>query len=185
MIKYVLHEMDNYRLYNVVRHMLTFLENLTNWYVRLNRTRMKGESTVEDQNIALTVLFDVLLSATQLMAPITPFMSEYLYQNLRNGLAENDPLNKDSIHFTDVPSYSDDLIDEEIETTVGRMQSAIEVGRLIRAKEVISMKYPLAKVRLVDADEKVLAGYVKLQDYIKDELNCVELFTDANEDAYI
>lgn len=84
-----------------------------------------------------------------------------------------------------MPGYSEELIDEEIETTVGRMQSAIEVGRLIRAKEVISMKYPLAKVRLVDADEKVLAGYVKLQDYIKDELNCVELFTDANEDAYI
>lgn len=48
MIKYVRNEMDNYRLYNVVKHMLTFLENLTNWYVRLNRTRMKGESTVED-----------------------------------------------------------------------------------------------------------------------------------------
>jgi len=79
MIKYVRSEMDNYRLYNVVKHLLSFLENLTNWYVRLNRTRMKGESTVEDQNIALTILFDVLLSATQLMAPITPFISEYLY----------------------------------------------------------------------------------------------------------
>jgi isoleucyl-tRNA synthetase len=55
------------------------------------------------------------------MAPITPFLSEYLYQNLRNGLAEDDPLNKASIHFTDVPSYSEELIDEEIEITVGRM----------------------------------------------------------------
>ena len=64
MIKSVRHEMDNYRLYNVVRHLLTFLENLTNWYVRLNRTRMKGESTVEDQREALTILFDVLLSVT-------------------------------------------------------------------------------------------------------------------------
>jgi len=48
MIKYVRVEMDNYRLYNVVRHILDFLENLTNWYVRLNRPRMKGESSVED-----------------------------------------------------------------------------------------------------------------------------------------
>ena len=47
------------------------------------------------------------------------------------------------------------------------------------------MKYPLAKVRLVDADQNVLAGYSKLQDYIKDELNCVELELAANEDAYI
>ena len=48
LIKYVRIEMDNYRLYNVVRPLLTFLENLTNWYVRLNRTRMKGESSIED-----------------------------------------------------------------------------------------------------------------------------------------
>lgn len=47
------------------------------------------------------------------------------------------------------------------------------------------MKYPLAKVRLIDSDENVLAGYAKLQNYIKDELNCLELFTDSNEDAYI
>ena len=185
MIKYVRQEMDNYRLYNVVRHMLTFLENLTNWYVRLNRTRMKGESSAEDQKTALTILFDVLMSATQLMAPITPFISEYLYQNLRNGLHENDPLNCESIHFTAVPDFSDALIDEEIMATVERMQSAIEVGRLIRSREVISMKYPLAKVRLVNADQSVLAGYTRLQDYIKDELNCVELELAENEDAYI
>ena len=48
MIKYVRNEMDNYRLYNVVRHLVTFLENLTNWYVRLNRNRMKGDTDVED-----------------------------------------------------------------------------------------------------------------------------------------
>jgi isoleucyl-tRNA synthetase len=47
------------------------------------------------------------------------------------------------------------------------------------------MKYPLAMVRLIDSDEKVLEGYHKLSDYIKDELNCVELVTDSNEDAYI
>jgi len=185
MIKYVRNEMDNYRLYNVVRHLLTFLENLTNWYVRLNRARMKGESTVEDQKTALTILFDVLLSATQLMAPITPFLSEYLYQNLRNGLSANDPLNKESIHFTGVPEYSEDLIDGEIEATVERMQSAIEVGRLIRSHEVISMKYPLAKVRLVDADQNILAGYTKLERYIKEELNCLELELTQDEDAYI
>lgn len=80
MIKYVRQEMDNYRLYNVVRHVLTFLENLTNWYVRLNRSRMKGDdTTVEDQQTSLSILFDVVMIATQLMAPITPFISEFLY----------------------------------------------------------------------------------------------------------
>ena len=96
------------------------------------------------------------------MAPITPFMSEYLFQNLRNGLREGDPLNHESIHFTDLPTYDEALIDLEIEETVERMQSAIEVGRLIRSHAIISMKYPLAKVRLVDADQSVLDGYMKL-----------------------
>ena len=65
------------------------------------------------------------------------------------------------------------------------MQTAIEVGRLCRSRAVISMKYPLAKVRLVDADPTVLASYQKLQKYIKDELNCLELDCDPNEDQYI
>ena len=185
MIKYVRNEMDNYRLYNVVKHLVTFLENLTNWYVRLNRPRMKGESSVEDQRTALTILFDVLMSATQLMAPITPFISEFIFQNMKNGLREGDPLNVDSIHFTNIPTFDEDLIDLQIEQKVERMQSAIEVGRLCRSRAVISMKYPLAKVRLVDADQEVLAGYVELQSYIKDELNCQELECDHEEDRVI
>jgi len=65
------------------------------------------------------------------------------------------------------------------------MQSAIEVGRLCRSHAVISMKNPLAKVRLIDADVTVLAGYTKLQNYIKEELNCVELECESNEAIFI
>lgn len=65
------------------------------------------------------------------------------------------------------------------------MQQAIETGRLIRDRVGHSIKYPLAKVKLVDADPAVIAGYTQLQHYIKEELNCVALETDTNEDAYI
>lgn len=81
---------------------------------------------------------------------------------MRNGLAQDDATNQDSIHFTEIPNYDESLIDEDIMQTVERMQSAIEVGRLIRSREVISMKYPLAKLRLIDSDANVLAGYSKL-----------------------
>ena len=90
LIKLVRKEMDTYHLYNVVRPLLSFLEQLTNWYVRLNRTRMKGEDGVEEQIRSLNMLFDVLLSTTTLMACITPFLTEHIYQNLRNGLSEKD-----------------------------------------------------------------------------------------------
>lgn len=79
LIKFVRNEMDNYRLYNVVRHMLQFLEQLTNWYVRLNRSRMKGEESVQDQFTSLNTLFDVLLNTTIMMSCITPFLTEYIY----------------------------------------------------------------------------------------------------------
>ena len=114
MIKQVRIEMDNYRLYNVLKYILSFLENLTNWYVRLNRTRMKGEgNTAEDQLTSLNILFEVLLSTTQLISPVTPFLSEHIYLNLRNGLAEDSPLQQGSIHFTDMPEHSEELIDVE------------------------------------------------------------------------
>jgi len=79
LIKFVRTEMDNYRLYNVVKHMLEFLEQLTNWYVRLNRSRMKGEEGPEEQLTSLNTLFDVLLNTTIMMSCITPFLSEYIY----------------------------------------------------------------------------------------------------------
>ena len=80
LIKHVRKEMDSYKLFNVARPTLDFLEDLTNWYVRLNRPRMKGDdTTTEDQRVALNCLFDVLLNATQLMSPITPFLSEHIY----------------------------------------------------------------------------------------------------------
>ena len=186
MIQQVRHEMDNYRLYNVLRHILTFLENLTNWYVRLNRPRMKGDGTKpEDQLLALNILFDVLLSTTQLISPVTPFLSEHIYQNMRNGLADGSPLKAESIHFTAIPDYSDALIDQKTEDMVARMQDAIETGRFVRDQVNVSMKYPLQKVKLVDADPAVLKGYQTLERYIKEELHCLEIDYDKDEDAYI
>lgn len=91
--------MDNYHLYKVVRPLLSFLDNLTNWYVRLNRPRMRGDEGDAEALRSLTILFDVLLTTSTLMACITPFLTEHMYQNLRNGLKDGDELNQPSIHF--------------------------------------------------------------------------------------
>jgi len=187
LIKSVRVELDNYRLYTVVREILEFLENLTNWYVRLNRPRMRGEEGIEvdDQYASLNTIFDVILNTTQIMAPVTPFLSEYIFQNLRNGFAEDSPLYVDSIHFTSIPDFSEELIDHKIEQTVKRMQNAIETGRLIRDKVKIPMKYPLRRVKLVDADLSVLEGFGTIEKYIKEELNCYEMETARDEDNFV
>lgn len=77
--KLVRAEMEAYKLYNVVKPLLGFLDQLTNWYVRLNRPRMKGEEGVEEQRKSLNILFDTLLNVTTLMASITPFITEHFY----------------------------------------------------------------------------------------------------------
>ena len=79
LIKYVRVEMDTYKLYNVVKPLLTFLEKLSNWYVRLNRPRMRGEEGKEEQFRSLNVLFDVILKSSTLMSCITPFITEHMY----------------------------------------------------------------------------------------------------------
>jgi len=119
------------------------------------------------------------------MAPITPFLCEHIYQNMRNGLPDGSPLKMDSIHFTDIPSYSDALIDLETEETVIHMQQAIETGRLIRDRVNIPMKYPLAKVIIVDANEQTLAGYKTLEKYIKEDLNVLEVVLAKDEETYV
>ena len=119
------------------------------------------------------------------MAPITPFLCEHIYQNMRNGLSDDSSLKKDSIHFTDIPSHSEELIDLATEETVTHMQHAIETGRLIRDRINVPMKYPLSKVVIVDANEQTLAGYKTLEKYIKEELNVLEVVLTKDEDAYV
>ena len=90
--------MDHYRLYTVVPELLAFLENLTNWYVRLNRPRIKGESGHSDQLVALNVLFDVLLKLTILMSPFVPFITESFYMNFKKCITTK-RFQAESIHF--------------------------------------------------------------------------------------
>jgi isoleucyl-tRNA synthetase len=82
MIQFVRDEMKAYRLYTVVPQLVKYIEQLTNWYVRLNRKRMKGSGGEQDTQVALSTLFDVVYSITRVMSPFTPYITEYFYQNL-------------------------------------------------------------------------------------------------------
>lgn len=85
--------MGEYKLYNVVSPLIKFLENLTNWYVRLNRSRIKGEVDDLNMEVSLNVLFDVLLKVNVLMSPVVPFITDVMYQNMKL------VINKESKHY--------------------------------------------------------------------------------------
>ncbi|XP_060095862.1 isoleucine--tRNA ligase, cytoplasmic [Heteronotia binoei] len=179
-------EMAAYRLYTVVPRLVKFVDILTNWYVRMNRRRLKGENGTDDCIMALETLFSVLFSMCRLMAPYTPFITELMYQNLKTLIdsASVQDKNTDSIHYLMLPQVREDLIDKNIENSVSRMQSVIELGRVIRDRKTIPVKYPLKEVVVIHHDPQALEDIRSLEKYILEELNVRQVTLSTDKDKY-
>ena len=181
LLKYVRKEMEGYRLYTVVTELLNFLEKLTNWYIRLNRNRVKGDYGKEDSELSLNILFMVTMDLILLLSPFIPFLSESIYQNLKNGL-ENP---ESSIHFLQIPQPDDTLINEDIEKTIKDMITVIEQGRLLRETKKIVIKKPVAKIQIINSNPAFLKNIKLMENYILEELNANELEYLTNEDDFV
>ncbi|XP_069592048.1 isoleucine--tRNA ligase, cytoplasmic isoform X1 [Ranitomeya imitator] len=179
-------EMTAYRLYTVVPRLVRFVDMLTNWYVRMNRRRLKGESGTEDCLMALETLFSVLFSMCRLMAPFTPFITEMMHQKLKLLLDPASVQEKDSqsIHYLLLPSVREDLIDKKIENAVSWMQSVIELGRVIRDRRTLPIKYPLKEVVVIHQDMEALADIKSLEKYILEELNVRNVTVSTDKTKY-
>uniref|UniRef100_A0A8D3AS32 Isoleucine--tRNA ligase, cytoplasmic n=1 Tax=Scophthalmus maximus TaxID=52904 RepID=A0A8D3AS32_SCOMX len=186
LIQFFKAEMDAYRLYTVVPRLVKFVDMLTNWYVRTNRRRLKGESGTEDCLWALETLFSVLFSMCRLMAPLTPFITEMMYQNLRHLIDPASVEDKDSgsIHYLMLPQVRESVIDKRIESAVCQMQSVIELGRVIRDRKTLPVKYPLKEVVVIHQDPEALRDIQSLQKFILEELNVRQLTLSTDKDKY-
>jgi isoleucyl-tRNA synthetase len=182
LIRFVKAEMKAYRLYTVVPLLLKFVDNLTNWYVRMNRKRLKGDGGEEDERAALETLFSVLMEMIQIMSPFTPFMAELMYQNLKNVLVIAEPA--ESVHHLMLPDARESLIDESVERRIQRMQSVVAVGRILRDRKTLPLKYPLREVIVICKDESALEDIKSLESYILGELNVKELTTTTEKEKY-
>ena len=184
LIKFFNQEMENYRLYTVVQELLSFLDKLTNWYIRLNRGRIKGDVDEEDWIISLNVLFITLLNLVILLSPFIPFITEFIYQNLRNGLKPGELLEK-SIHFLRIPQYDEKLLDDKIERIMNNMISVIELGRKLREQKKISLKKPVAKLIVINYEQEFLNNLKIIEKYLIEELNINEIEYLNDEATYI
>ncbi|XP_069721593.1 isoleucine--tRNA ligase, cytoplasmic [Phaenicophaeus curvirostris] len=186
LIQFFKAEMAAYRLYTVVPRLVKFVDILTNWYVRMNRRRLKGENGTEDCILALETLFSVLFSMCRLMAPYTPFITELMYQNLKTLIdpASVQEKNTESIHYLMLPQVREDLIDKKIESAVSCLQSVIELGRVIRDRKTIPVKYPLKEVVVIHQDPEALENVRSLEKYILEELNVRQVTLSTNKDKY-
>ncbi|MGK5085079.1 isoleucine--tRNA ligase [Bdellovibrionota bacterium FG-1] len=176
-------EMSAYRLYNVVPHLLQFIEDLTNTYIRFNRSHFWQEGMPEDKRLAYETLYEVLTTLSKLMAPFAPFMAETTYQNLSQVLA--DSIKKESIHLEVFPIANPALIRPELEEAVRVMESLVMLGRNYREKISVRAKIPLRTMTVIHRDKKVLENVAKFEKYFTEELNIQTVKYDSNEDLYI
>jgi isoleucyl-tRNA synthetase len=179
--KNIAHEMEEYHLYNVVPALFTFIEDLTNWYIRLNRTRFWGDGLTEDKCAAYSTLYTALRELTISMAPFAPFFSEYVFLELK----KLNPNEVESVHLCSYPTPDEKLINQDLEIAVGRMQELILLGRQKRNLVQIKVKTPLKRLTIIHKDEKLLKEISKLSEYIQAELNIKNIEYSTQEDQFI
>lgn len=174
-----------YRLYTVVPKLLELIDNTTNWYIRFNRKRLKGENGLNDTLHALNTLFEVLFTLCRGLAPFTPFLTDTIYLRLLPHIPENlrgpDPR---SVHFLPFPEVRQELFNAEIERRVQRMQKVIELARYSREKRNIGLKQPLKTLIVIHPDRQYLEDVESLQGYITEELNVRDLLLTSDEAKY-
>ncbi|HXH76492.1 MAG TPA: isoleucine--tRNA ligase [Bacteriovoracaceae bacterium] len=181
LIKNVDHEMSHYRLYNVVPELFNFIEDLTNWYIRLNRRRFWEEGLSVDKKAAYSTLYTTLEALSRLMAPFAPFLSEATYQQLK----AFGPESEESVHLASYPAATEKFINPILETAVGRMQQVINLGRQKRVTESVKVKTPLKTLKVIHQERALLTEISKLEEYIKSELNIKTVEYLTNESDFV
>jgi isoleucyl-tRNA synthetase len=146
-----------------------YVDELSNWYVRLSRRRFwEG-----DRNAFATLRY-CLVETAKLLAPFTPFVAEELYGNLVGGADTDFGEYPDSVHLCDYPKVISDLIDEELEVAMEAVRRTVELGRAARAQAKAKVRQPLRKAVIV-ATESEQASIEAQADLVKAELNVKEL----------
>lgn len=181
LLEFIATEMKAYRLYTVVPRLTKFIDQLTNWYVRSNRKRLKGEGGVQDCYHALDTLYNVLLAMVRMMAPFTPFLTEYMYQRL---CLLDETLKPGSVHYEMMPKAISANINLPIERAVSRMQAVVELGRVMRDRRTVPIKYPLTEVIVIHQQQEYLDDITSLKQFITSELNVRSLELSQDKKKY-
>ncbi|MCJ1408789.1 isoleucine--tRNA ligase [Ptychographa xylographoides] len=178
-------EMAAYRLYTVVPRLLELIDNTTNWYIRFNRRRLKGEYGIDDTKHALNCLFEVLYTLVRALAPFIPFLTDKIYLLIASYLPTSlQAEDARSVHFLSFPEVRKELFDEDVERRVGRMQRVIELGRVSRERRTIGLKQPLKTLVVIHPQEQYLDDVRSLESYICEELNIHDLILSSDEKKY-
>ena len=165
----VIERMDAFDCTTAGRAIGEYVDELSNWYVRLSRRRFW-----EGDRAAFATLRHCLLTVTSLLAPFVPFLADEIYTNLVGGRDDRYEDGSDSVHLTDFPEPDVELVDRELEAGMEAALRAIELGRAARAHARVKVRQPLRKAVIVARGTERIE-IERLQDLIVSELNVKEL----------
>lgn len=166
----------DYKITEAARTLEKFVDDLSNWYVRRSRERFWGEGMEQDKINAYMTLYTAIVTICKVAAPMIPFMTESIYQNMVRSIDKNAPI---SIHLCDFPTFDEKAIDEELEEDMEKLLEVVVLGRAARNITNIKTRQPIGKM-LVSANFSLKKYFTEI---IEDELNVKEVdwTTDVSE----
>ena len=156
--------LNDYKIPEAAKALQDFVDEMSNWYVRRGRERFWKQGMEQDKINAYMTLYTALVTVSKAAAPMIPFMTEEIYQNLVCSVDKNAP---ESIHLCSFPEVNKDYINKELENDMEEVLSVVGLGRAARNGANIKNRQPLAKM-FVKADKKLDELYIEI---IEDELN--------------
>jgi len=183
LLKMVIKNMDSYKIDSAVYEIINYVDDLTNWYVKFNRDRMKGHLGKDEQQTSLSTLNYVLYNYNIIMAPFTPFLSEHLYTYLS-------PLNpnekQSSIFKCEYPKETDFMNESDVEERMKLLQKIAGMVRTMRSqeKQFSSVKVPIPKLIIEHTNELFIQNIQLVATLIQEEVNCIDIECSQSSNQY-
>ena len=177
-VKAVDENLDHYKIPETAKVLQSFVEDMSNWYVRRSRNRFWAKGMEQDKINAYMTLYTALVTIAEAAAPMIPFMTEDIYQNLVRTVDKNAP---ESIHLCKFPEVKEEMIDEKLEKDMAEVLDIVVLGRAARNTSGIKNRQPIGMM-FVKADSELNVFYKQI---IEEELNVknVEFKDDVSEFA--
>jgi isoleucyl-tRNA synthetase len=175
--------MDEFRSFEAAQVLSSFVEGLSNWYVRRCRSRFWSAGKSADKYDAYWTLYGCLRELTLLLAPFIPFQAEEMYQNLV--VKPYGESFKDSVHLCSYPVHDTSRIDEQLSKTMGELRELVSLGLKVRTESKMKVRQPLARADIVLSDPSLEAELRPYTEVMAEELNVKAVHFAAKADAFV
>lgn len=178
MVKEVDSDLGSYRVTEAAKALQTFVDELSNWYVRRSRSRFWAKGMEADKIHAYMTLYTALVTMVKAAAPMVPFITESIYQNLVRSVDKAAP---ESVHLADFPTVHEAWIDTELETMMREVLEIVVLGRAARNEANIKNRQPIGQM-FVKAPAELSAFYRQI---VEEELNVKSIVFKDDMEAYL